>query len=59
MVMQRLGGFDILAKGFTRTNQMHNQATSFEFTVGLLQQVEPIDNKIKLGNHPAFGKVIG
>lgn len=59
MVMQRLGGFDILAKGFTRTNQMHNQATSFEFTVGLLQQVEPIDDEVKFWNDPTFGKVIG
>src|SRR5690606_9297441 len=50
MVVDHLVRFDIAGKCVPRVDRMDGQAASGEFTLGLLQQVEPVDNKVELGN---------
>ena len=51
--------FDVAAEGFPRVDGMNGQATAGEFAMRLNQQVDPVDNKIELGDDLLFLEVIG
>ncbi len=59
MVVDDLSGFDGAAKGFAGIDGVDDQTATAEFSVGLSEQIQPVDDEIKLGDDVLVLEVIG
>ncbi len=59
VIMNDLGSLYILSKGIARVDGMNDQTTTGKFALGLDQEVEPIDDKIELGNDSTPMEIVG
>ncbi len=57
--MQGLSCLDVACKGFARVDGMHRQPTASKLAVCLNEQVEPVNDEVKLGDDAPALEIIG